>query len=578
MPNKTLNFIFSILLGLLNFSAIGVIVWASYRGLELSDESFYYLGYRYNDNVPNLTPSSFHLIYNRFFSFLDLGLTGVRLLRLFLTMLASLVLYFSIARLKASTSLSEKLVLFNVIVSGMLLSYTWAPMALSYNSMSSLVIAFVIGVWLLSLRSKARVKTSCWAILGGLLVLLFFIKATNLVLFPLILLADLYWYYTPRLSKKTILIPHIANILAFILGVFLMLIFVSEGIGSIIETVNNHLQQLFGMANADTTHSFSYLWDKYYKNAEMVVQKLKYPILGLLVLYVFTILFLKIKTIKNTTWPTLFFKITGILVFLGFLIQNEYWKGGTQFKYKILIPYIFGVTFSLLNQSVEAKKINLPFLLALLSIPIFGAVGTNNGLSAQVLFYGVFIFLVLYYALNASINIWFKQIMLGILLLLTTLQVISGTVLRPYRLSPLTKNTISLDETTALSSLKVDRSVFELSENLKSLKTLEAEYIFAYSGMLGVNLLTDKKPYSLEWFNEGDDEKICAIIKKSQIAPRNILFLIPEKIPLTKKIISCLAEKGVHLKADYSKIKSFEFFYPRSNKNITLNVYQYTPK
>lgn len=575
MPKKIPEIIFSIFLTLLNLCVIFVITWASYRGLELSDESFYYLGYRHFDNAPDLGAASFHFIYGRFFSFLDLSLTGSRQLRLILTILSSLVLYIGVVKLKARSSWSDKFVLFNILLSGMLLSFCWAPMALSYNSMSSILIALIVGFWLLSLKIKSQGEILCWAILGGLFVLLFFIKATNILLFPLIIFAALYWRNTQGFQKRKILTPNMLNILAFLLGIVGMLFFVSGG-DSISETINSHLQQLFGLANADSSHSFSYLWDKYYKNAEMVIQKLKYTILVLFAFYILARLFFKIRKEKPPFWATTVFKIAGIIIFLTFIYQNEYWKGGTPFKYKMLIPYVFVAVFAVLNQSLESKKINTALIFGLLSIPIAGAIGTNNGLSAQVLFYSVFVFLLIYYALKTSSITWFKNVSLSLIMLLATSQIVSGTILNPYRLSPLTQNTQNLDGIPIIKNLKVDSETFELSENLKSLRSFKAEYIFAYSGMLGLNSLTEKKPYSLEWFNEGDDDKICAIIGKSKISSENILFLIPEEIPLTEKIITCLEEKGIYFKSEYSKIKTFKFFYPRNNKKLTLNVYQYT--
>ncbi|TMM58999.1 hypothetical protein FEE95_06080 [Maribacter algarum] len=578
MPNKTPNLVFSILLGLFNLSAVGVIVWASYRGLELSDESFYYLGYRYFNSSPDLSAASFHLIYGRFFSFLDLSLTGVRLLRLFLTLLASLVLYIGIAKHKAPASWPGRFILFNVILSGMLLSYTWTPMALSYNTMSSILIACVIGFWLLNLKSKKQAQNLCWAILGGLFVLLFFIKATNLILLPLVLFGELYWRYIQNSQKKRIPKLSPGSIITFVLGILGMLIFVSRGVGPIPETVDTHLQQLFGLANTDSTHTFSYLWNKYYTNAEMVFLKLLFPVLSILILYIFAKVYSRKSKDETFTWPIKLFKILGIIILLVFIVHNEYWKGGIQYRYHMLIPFIFGFVFVLLNQNIESEKINFIFLLGLLSVPVAGSIGTNNGLSAQILFYGVFVFLLIYYVIQSSKATWYTYIILGIMMLIATSQVISGTVLRPYRLSPLDGNKNKLYGVDALNNLKVDTAVFELSENLKSLKTIDSEYIFTYSGMMGVNLLLDKKPYSLEWFNESDDEKICLIITKSQITSDNILFMIPEKFPLTEKVISCFAEKGIDFKADYLKIKSFECFYPRNNTNITLEVYQHVSK
>jgi len=243
MSRKIPDILFSIFLGLLNLILIVVVWWASYRGFDLSDESFYYLGYRHYANIPDLSAASFHFIYGKFFSFLDLSLAGVRLLRLFLSLLASLILYVGIKKVKSPGAWSERFILFNVILGGMLLSYTWAPMALSYNSMSTIFFACIVGFWLIGISSSPRTKLFCWTILGGFFVLLFFIKISNLLLLPLLWLAVLYRYFKKDAHAKPTLKSSIACTIAFVIGVIGMLIFVSGGITSIPETIDTHLQQ-----------------------------------------------------------------------------------------------------------------------------------------------------------------------------------------------------------------------------------------------------------------------------------------------------------------------------------------------
>ena len=60
------NLFTSLVLSLVNLFVLSVLVWACFHGLDLSDESFYYLGYLYYDNVPSLHPESFHMVYDRF--------------------------------------------------------------------------------------------------------------------------------------------------------------------------------------------------------------------------------------------------------------------------------------------------------------------------------------------------------------------------------------------------------------------------------------------------------------------------------------------------------------------------------
>ena len=133
------------ILTLLNSFLILVIIWSCYHGFEMSDESYYYSGYLHFNNIPDLSGASFHLIFSRFFYLNNFTLPEVRLLRLFLTILASGVLFMGLNRIIINKNTTEKIILFNVVLSGVLLSYSWAPLSLSYNSMSSLLINLIIG-------------------------------------------------------------------------------------------------------------------------------------------------------------------------------------------------------------------------------------------------------------------------------------------------------------------------------------------------------------------------------------------------------------------------------------------------
>ena len=137
---------FLILLTLLNAITILVIYWACYHSIDLSDESYYYMGYLHFDNVPDLSGASFHMVFNSFFSSFNMSLPEVRVLRLFLTVLAACILFLGLDKVLTHKNKPEKFLLFNVVLSGMLLSYSWAPLALSYNSMSTVLISLIIGV------------------------------------------------------------------------------------------------------------------------------------------------------------------------------------------------------------------------------------------------------------------------------------------------------------------------------------------------------------------------------------------------------------------------------------------------
>ena len=97
------------LMSVVNVVTIIVIGWSCYHGFELSDESYYYLGYSYADQTPELTATSFHMVYGNFFSAFNFTLPEVRLLRLILTIASSGVLFLGLNKVILSKNVIKKL-------------------------------------------------------------------------------------------------------------------------------------------------------------------------------------------------------------------------------------------------------------------------------------------------------------------------------------------------------------------------------------------------------------------------------------------------------------------------------------
>ena len=572
--NQKLSSFFTIFLTIVNALAIFMIAWSSFRGFDLSDECYYYLGYLHLNNSPSLSAASFHLVYDKLFGFLSATLPEVRLLRLVLSIMASLVLYTALKKVIPKINIAERIMLLHIILSGMLLSYGWSPMALSYNTMSSILICLIVGFWLLLIHSDKFYPKLIYAFLVGcLFTFLFFVKITNVLLFLILIGYLLFWLFKRKSINTIWQKPGILLVLLFFLGIFGALVFISGSPVLISQTVENYIQQSFGTLNNDPTHGIEYLKAGYYRNAELVLTRLKYPLI--LLFLAFAILkFIAANAKKNlkTFYPSIFKMLSG-LILVVFVFQNSYWRGGTRYTYLILIPYIYIGIAVLLNNYLEHKKTYPIILLLLLSIPVAGAIGTNNGLSAQVLFYGVFIFLAIYLQLHVSGNTWYKYSVLLIIVSLTTCQISSATIYRPYRQAKLTETTNRLEGVPELNKLVVDTEINKLAKELKFVKALEPQYLFTYSPFAGMSLLAGKKPVSLEWFNNTDTDKICRIIKSTAIAPDNIIFIIPHELPMEDQVLECLEQKGVFLTADYNMEKEIKFYSERYKKTLTLGVY-----
>jgi len=579
--NNKLNFILSFILSLLNLIVLGVLFWSCDRGFDLSDESYYYLGYLFYDNNPDLHPAAFHMIFNRFSFNAYFTLIEIRIIRLILTVLASVVLFFGTKSILRCSSTAEKINLFNVVLCGMLLSYTWAPITLSYNTMSSILIALIVGFWFfLFSRQQVYSKAFLAFILGGLFSILFFVKITNVLLLPILIGITLYQASVKGLLKNRKPKFVLYYLLSFILGIYVFLAIISNEINliTIYQTIYSHIQESFGMLANDATHSTSYLLTRYYENAKMILNKLKYPLAFLTIFYFLLHFFwakIKLKKIINSN---ILFKVIGIITLLLFIIQNSYWRGGTKVTYTMLIPYIFIGIFTYFNRRLETKNTGVVIILGLLSIPISGAVGTNNGLSAQILFYGAFIFLAIYYMVSYSKNNYYKSIILLIIVGLGASQIVYAAILYPYRQPSLTKSTHLLKDVATLGPLKVDSTLVHLKKELVFLEHIDSYYIFTYSPQRGMVLFTHKKPFSLEWFHENATEKICAIINKSKIDSEDIIFLLPLQAPLQKEVIQCMEQNGIFFEKNYSLAKSIAYYDQYYKKEIQLNIYIFSKK
>jgi hypothetical protein len=567
---------FLALLTLINCFVILVIIWSCYHSIDMSDESYYYLGYAYFNNNPDLSGASFHLIFSRFFSSLNLSLPEVRLLRLFFTVLASLVIYLGLQKVIVNRNKAEKFILYNVVLSGMLLSYAWAPLALSYNSMSSILISLIIGLWLLNIKAnKLSFKVFYSFIIGALFAILFFVKITNIILLPIIIVSTLYWLIKQNsLNRVKIKFVITFGVMLFI-GMVVALQIISQGVSSINPTLNNHITLSLEITKGDSSHSIEALLLSYYVNFKWVLLKLMYPLTMIIVTF-FT-LKLNLFKFREVTKPRLsnLFKIFSALIFITTVILNDYWLGGSSTKYQILNCYILIWFITLLHQLLENKKIDFILLLGLLSVPISGALGTNNGLSAQFLFYAVFIFLGIYVSVYSAKNMYYKYSVLSTIVLFTASQVISATVFDPYRQPILTNCNYKLKTSKFLNGLRVDKETYKLSTELAFLEKKEAKYLFAYSHQIGMAMLINKKPYSLSWFNEASIETICSAINKSRIKPRDIIFLLPSELPLEDEVISCLENSGIYFNTDYFLEKQIKYYDYVKKKESTLNVYLY---
>lgn len=184
-------------------AVVGVILWASRRGLDLTDEGFALLSTA-DPRADAANFSQFAVLVDVVLGPWQPGVTGYRLIRLGLlagsaALLGSAFAGFCTARLPRLAALMPRrsLVVGFVVLAG-LLGYSWLPNALSYNDVNTTLV-HVQGALLLRLGAAGDERLSRWRsaaalALGGLVALQVFVKwSSALAVLGLVVVALLGW-------------------------------------------------------------------------------------------------------------------------------------------------------------------------------------------------------------------------------------------------------------------------------------------------------------------------------------------------------------------------------------------------
>ena len=539
---------------------IGVVIWAASFGFEYSDESFYYLGYKYFSNTPNLHGAPFHRVLHSIFGWFDPSIYLLRISRLTLYVFTGFGLFYFIRKEQLSKHyLIENLTLICVILMGLFVSYSKGPQSISYNSLSTILIIWISGIWYNSLKSQGEIiKLFQLIVIGGMFALLLFIKITNLLLFPILFIGSAIWlrlHPTKRPGLKSIVL----QLIVMGSGALLILFLLTSESQSAFSLVQETISSVFSKTSNNSGHSLGDLGDKYWTNLEQVWSRIDY--LFLLIIALFIICKSYQSFIKNAIshyLPSIFIGVTmTLLLWLGYV--DQHWLAGTTRKYQILDAYILLWLIVYLHQFLIKNRPPQLWLFGLLLLPVCGAIGTNNGLSSQFLYYGAFIFFGIWWMINSTEHRWKKHLVISYLILFSASQVITGIISDPYRQLDLRESQQSIDLQACIGPIKVDPFTYELFEKLISYRQTPEEYVFTFSHQSGIALLLDKKPFSLQWINSGNSIDLCFATARNGIEADNLLFAVPTEYPLSKEDKQCFLENRIDFN-EYEVVDVIDYY------------------
>lgn len=518
--NSSIRYKLLSVFGFLCFGFVSIFLfWSSNKGFELSDESYYTIGYNFNIETDN-SVSLFHSLYNRFFGWLNLSLVQNRVLANLLIVLSSFFLAKEAANL---VRIKHKLNFYLLVIVTSGLYHAIFPMAVSYNIFS---VVFINGLMASVLGYINRGSWSAALLIGFFSLLLIFNKFTNVVVLIFFVLGILALFHKKYKAKQWLL-----SLVFLLLGGALSVLFVFGSIENFTESYQGFKS---GLA-LSTEHSISNMIAKFLDNSKSILSETVYliPLVVLLVVLKF----------YKTKYQEKIVVIAVVITYIGLIYKFYFFLG----NYQIVVFYYltFVIVLSLLLFYRQFKKNRKELLLGILfmCIPFVSSLGTNNSLFLQFLFYGGVFGAGLFLWLNQLHSSFIKQLLIFGILLVATVQITYKKMNSPYRMEKLSLHTKEVKGIPFLDQLNVDSDMYDLIEDVKTLRSHPSKYIFLFSEQLGLSILTDKKPILYTWLNESSTHLIPQLLEaKADLLQDNILFVLPRAENKKQQVIEELTK------------------------------------
>lgn len=543
---KNLNNSLVLVGSFLLFGLLFLLSWASYRGFDFSDESYYHVGYLFHSEIDNPV-IFFHRIYNAFFGVFGFTFAQNRVLALFLTLFSSIFLAYSSAiyfNIKERT----QLIIF-VSVLGFL-GHSIFPMSISYNLFSALFSAMLVGLTFLYLKKGKFISIF---LIGLFSMLLITNKFTNLsflfFFFPIILFLDYF-------ENKRRLFFYIKSVSIFLLGFIITLFFLFHSFSELNASFSSFVYGL----SLSTGHSLASMLTKIVTDITGLFFLVKY-LLPTLIVGVF------LKWKKNIPYSMKLITLTGIVNILALVLINKGFYGRTSIY--IFFFYLIFITifiFLFFQKKGNTKKTLLYFVLIL--IPFASSIGTNNSLFVQFTFYGNLFAVGLFLLFSRLENTYLRYFLIIISLVISTFNISYNKIYNPYRINTnLLQQTEEIKNIPYLAGLKVDVETKQQINQLLALKKQTTSHIFLTSRQLGISLITEKEPLLFTWIDGSSFHLISKLLQqKENKLSDDLLFVVPSQH--TNKIIPQLLKvKALNFESNYKIIDNIE------NSKDTLIIY-----
>ena len=550
-----------------------VIVWASNKGFDLTDEGYYLYSMQHTEGGTAFF--EYQKILIDWIGWLDLKIIGYRILRLVLTLFSAIVFAKGLFKLllkqgKISEAVSvNRIIHFTFILIASLLSYSVYPQSLSYNTLTLVNVQLSAGLILYAIsfeEDKLSYRINVILLFAGFIVgFQNFVKFTNGILLAALLGSYLLIFSINNTSWKL----RRNKFLWFGGGVILFLVYYSITLGSMVDW-GHRLQE--AIINTET-HSIGSLFGRYFDTALTSFKSIlrSYWHITPFFLGVYCLIrFVKTPFITRNTEliKNSFYGL--VIVYIVLVAMKLSWNhSGTQFAYSagnIYVLWLLIGCISLLfyfqgNRNRAFPDLKILFIAFFLFIlPLVCSFGTSNSLLVHILQYQFSWFALMLLIAYRVYNKWKTFLYLFIIAVLACSQTISGLVYHPYRIKgTLFDQTEFITEINNSQSIKVDS---ELKEHLESVSEILEENGFDKDGSIlpiycspGLTYLLNATSPGSGWFSYSSSLSNCYNLQLGGGVDREkLFFLIEEGAALQEEFLVCLKADGVNFPSDYTEI------------------------
>ncbi|MGB3946508.1 MAG: hypothetical protein WBM13_00870 [Bacteroidia bacterium] len=550
--NNVITYIFTSLVGLTLTLWIAVIIWASNKGFDITDEGFYL--YNYSEiNNSKISFTNVHLVQKFLFPFVDCTIQNLRIEKLLQCLLAAASLSFSVVyyiknSLNNVLPKSKIWFLYLMIVSGFSLTYAFGPQTPAYNFFSSFFITLASSLFIIDLSKKqSKVTiTIIYIMIGMLLEFLFLIKFSNAILLVLLLIIVHFAYASIDTQNKLVIIKQTAfRLLIVALSVFITHIVFCGGLSASIAFYKSFFEGINSLKGYDTAT----LLNTYFDSFTAVFNSLCTAKFLLFAITLATLAWGILKENKRLFYASL-------LLQLIVIVRFKLYYGGEINKTEQTITYLLWILAFLIVFIVQQKKNSTLksetfkkqalFLLFLFVLPIAGALGTNNQLQIQIIFYIQFWIVLLYIVIKNSLEPTQSIVLCSFISVFAFIQSANAVVYHPYRIngSLLTQTevlNISNSETIYVDK-RYKETVISIDSILKNANFNTNDYVFYYSDIIGLtHLLKHRLPdASNSWFAPQNIDYNYNILRQlhQEKPTANVFFIVESADTNCKPLIN----------------------------------------